>query len=256
MEQRDYYNDLKYCSKCDKYVSSLMGMEHSYCIECGNRVRLFSETDWVAFNDEGGFVPSDSGPPPYPAGVPYMVIGRSSGATMDSFIRNGGTNNGTSISESDRTYHDGFASNKDEELMLQSTLATGADASDSCPGGTKSAYKGPTSGYNQKPAPPLRVGPQTDGINHRRIVSIAIYCHQSSGCAGALTLAQPGKGHRAAVVRTAFKIPGGKTSHVAVRLPAGLVALARHRRPRGLPLAVTASTGSTTVARTIDVRIF
>lgn len=51
MEPRDYYTDLKYCSKCRKYVSYLMGMEHSYCTACGNRVRLFSENDWVAFND-------------------------------------------------------------------------------------------------------------------------------------------------------------------------------------------------------------
>lgn len=215
-----------------------------------------SQGDYVAFNDEGGFVPTEHGLPPYPAGVPYMVIGRSPGATMDSFIRNGGTNNGTTISPSDRTYHDGFASNPGEELLLQATLATGADASDSCPGGTKSAYKGPTSGYSQKPAPPLRVGPQTDGINHRRIVSIAVYCHQSAGCAGSLTLSPVGRGHRAALVRKSFSIAGGKTSHVAVRLPAAVVALARRRRPRSLPVAVTATTGATTVAQTVGVRIF
>ena len=51
MEQPDYYTDLKFCSKCAKYVPYLMGMEHSYCTDCGNRVRLFSENDWVAFNE-------------------------------------------------------------------------------------------------------------------------------------------------------------------------------------------------------------
>ena len=51
MEPRDYYNDRKYCAHCQKYVSYLMGMEHSYCVECGTRVRLFSEQDWLAFNE-------------------------------------------------------------------------------------------------------------------------------------------------------------------------------------------------------------
>lgn len=215
-----------------------------------------SQGDWVAFNDEGGFVPSETGMPPYPAGVPYMVIGSVTGATMDSFIRNGGTTNGTTISPSDRTYHDGFASNSNEEVLLRSTLATGADASDSCPGGTKSSYKGPTSGYSQKPAPPMRVGPQTDGINHRRVVAIAIYCHQPAGCKGSLTVTPLARGRRAGVVKVAFSIPGSKTSHVPVHLPAAVVALARKRRPKGLPVSVTATTGSTTISQTINVRIF
>lgn len=51
MDNRDYYSDHKYCQNCQKYVSYLMSMEHSYCIECGERVRLFSERDWVEFND-------------------------------------------------------------------------------------------------------------------------------------------------------------------------------------------------------------
>jgi len=51
MDRADFYSDLKYCDKCDKYVSYLMGVEHSYCTECGGRVRLFSEHDWQAFNE-------------------------------------------------------------------------------------------------------------------------------------------------------------------------------------------------------------
>ena len=51
MEVPDYYTDLKFCPACNKYVSYLMGLEHSYCVECGGRVRLFSESDWALFND-------------------------------------------------------------------------------------------------------------------------------------------------------------------------------------------------------------
>lgn len=51
MEPSDFYSDLKYCAKCDKYVTYLMGVEHSYCTECGDRVRLFSQRDWTAFSE-------------------------------------------------------------------------------------------------------------------------------------------------------------------------------------------------------------
>jgi DNA-directed RNA polymerase subunit RPC12/RpoP len=45
MDHGDYYTDLKFCAKCGKYVPYLMGVEHSYCTECGGRVRLFSQQD-------------------------------------------------------------------------------------------------------------------------------------------------------------------------------------------------------------------
>ena len=49
MEHADYYSDRKYCSKCDNYVAYLMSVEHSYCVECGSEVRLFSKEDWGEF---------------------------------------------------------------------------------------------------------------------------------------------------------------------------------------------------------------
>ena len=48
---RDYYSDQKYCAHCKKYVSYLMSLDRSYCIECGERVRLFSGNDWTEFNE-------------------------------------------------------------------------------------------------------------------------------------------------------------------------------------------------------------
>ena len=47
----DYYSDRKYCPGCDEYVSYLMSVEHSYCVQCGGEVRLFSEADWTEFNE-------------------------------------------------------------------------------------------------------------------------------------------------------------------------------------------------------------
>src|ERR1700691_967981 len=93
-----------------------------------------AQGDYVAFNEEGGFVGAQNGPPPYPAGVPYMVIGATAGATMDSLIRNNEVGNGAVFSPTDTTRHERFASNAGEELMLQATLATGPDAPPIRPG--------------------------------------------------------------------------------------------------------------------------
>jgi hypothetical protein len=50
MENSDYYRDRKFCSHCNDYVPFLMSVDHSYCVNCGNEVRLFSKEDWSAFN--------------------------------------------------------------------------------------------------------------------------------------------------------------------------------------------------------------
>ena len=46
----DFYSDRKHCDHCDKYVSYLMSVDTSFCVECGNEVRLFSKGDWQNFN--------------------------------------------------------------------------------------------------------------------------------------------------------------------------------------------------------------
>jgi hypothetical protein len=51
MNPSDFYNDRKFCEHCQTYVSYLQSTEHSFCVQCGHPVRLFSEADWTAFND-------------------------------------------------------------------------------------------------------------------------------------------------------------------------------------------------------------
>jgi len=50
MYPSDFYNDRKYCENCQDYVSYLQSMEQSYCVQCGEAVRLFSDEDWTAFH--------------------------------------------------------------------------------------------------------------------------------------------------------------------------------------------------------------
>ena len=49
MGTNDYYDDRKYCTSCDDYVPYLASVEHSYCVQCGAQVRLFSSEDWQRF---------------------------------------------------------------------------------------------------------------------------------------------------------------------------------------------------------------
>jgi hypothetical protein len=216
----------------------------NFCVARGDR---------VGFSDEGGFVPSNSGPPPYPSGVPDMVIGAVPGSTMDSFVRNNGVGNGATFSPSDTTFHDGFASNQGEELMLQATLATGPDATPLCSGGTRGVHR---RGLGAAPALPIRISPQTDGVNRSAIVSVAIYCRLSSGCRGVVTMTAIGRhASRASYGHTSFRLPGKKTSHVPIRVSARVMQLVRTHRS-GVPVTLTAAVGGKTVTQTIDLRIF
>jgi hypothetical protein len=181
--------------------------------------------DYVDFNEEGGFVGAQSGPPPYPAGIPYMVIGGVTGATMDSFIRNNGTGNGATFSPTDTTNHDGFASNPGEELMLQATLATGPDATPICPGGTKGvpAPGSSRAAHRHHVFPTLTIPtPQLDGMNVRGVVQVAIYCHSASSCTGTITLrSKPHHGSRSIWLGAArFTVGAHRTGKARVHLSA------------------------------------
>ena len=183
-----------------------------------------AQGDYVAFDEEGGFVAAQNGPPPYPAGVPYMVIGGVPSATMDSFIRNNGVGNGAMFSPTDTTNHDGFASNPGEELMLQATLATGPDATPICPGGTKGLPPpGSPRASHRHIFPTLTIPtPQLDGMNIRGVVQVALYCHSASSCTGTITLhSKPHHGSHSVWLGSAkFVVGAHRTGKARVHLSA------------------------------------
>jgi hypothetical protein len=194
--------------------------------------------DVVALNDEGGFVEHF-----YRAGVPYQVIGASAGSTLDSFIRDKGTGDGATLSATDRRANDGFASNRNEEVMLQVTLGTGRDATHICAGGTAG---------KPRALAPLRINPQTDGVNHSQVVAVAIYCRPAAGCSGTAMLGRPGR--EASYARASFRLPGGTTSHLPIHISSRL--MSRVRSPHGASAVLTLASGSRTFAQTITIKIF
>jgi hypothetical protein len=52
MGESNFYNETKWCDSCGKYVHYLLSLDHSFCVECGGKVRLYSETDWQQLNEE------------------------------------------------------------------------------------------------------------------------------------------------------------------------------------------------------------
>ena len=49
MEPTNYYNEIKFCPECQAYVRYLMSLAASYCVDCGNKVQLFSQEDRQEF---------------------------------------------------------------------------------------------------------------------------------------------------------------------------------------------------------------
>jgi hypothetical protein len=198
---------------------------HNMCVTDG---------DYVGFNDDGGYVENV-----YRSGVPYQVIGAVKGSTMDSFIRNNGTGNGAPFSSMDTTAMDGFASNRNEELMLRVTLGTGPDAVHVCPGGTGGLLA------------PIRVSPQTDGVNHARFVAVALFCRVSP-CKGVATLSTD-DGHTT-YGRSGFSLASGTTTHLPIHVSSQLINLIR--RDHGASTTLTAVVAGESVSQTIAVKIF
>ena len=161
---------------------------------------------------------------------------------MASFIRDGGTGNGATMSPSYTAAGEGFAYNDNEALMMQVTLGTGPNARYVCPGGTKGA---------PRVLPPITVHPQTDGINHERIVAVAIYCRLKPSCNGLATLSWRGKRVSTRVVP--FSVPGDTTSHLPIRLVPSMMGLTR--KHNGVATKITAVVGGQTFSQTVSVKI-
>ena len=192
--------------------------------------------DYIDFNDEGGYVANV-----YPSGVPYRVLGAVTGSNIDSFIKGGGTDNGATMSSSERSPMEGFSSASNEELMLQVEFGSGADATHICGGGTKGL---------PPVLPALRISAQNDGVNHSRITKVAIFCRQKPQCVGTATLTYKG----ATIGSSGFALNPETTSHVAIRLSPQTLKLLRKRH--SLNALMTAVVDGKAFSQTITVGIF
>jgi anaerobic ribonucleoside-triphosphate reductase len=51
MALTNYDHETKWCEHCKVYVRYLMSVDHSFCVKCGNRVRLFNRDDGRRFTE-------------------------------------------------------------------------------------------------------------------------------------------------------------------------------------------------------------
>ena len=126
--------------------------------------------------------------------------------------------------------------------MLQVIEGSGPDATHICPGGTAG---------RAAPLPALKIRPQTDGVNHSSMISVAVYCRPSGGCAGlaALGLSSRTSGYG----QTKFVLAGNKTSHLTMRVPARMMSMIR--RKHGVSVVVTIVMGGQTFSQAITIKI-
>jgi hypothetical protein len=47
----EFYTEQKWCDDCNSYVRFMMSINHSYCVNCGGRVRLFNSNDSATFQE-------------------------------------------------------------------------------------------------------------------------------------------------------------------------------------------------------------
>ncbi len=195
--------------------------------------------DIVDFNDEGGFDPQY-----YPSGVQYRVIGAVAGATMDSYIADNGTNNGADLAATDVAPSNGFARNPHEELLLQSTLATGGDATPLCPGGLYGEPGMP----GGKPA--LAFGQTNIGANHQGFVPLALYCDLTGRpCTGTIKLQAGG----ATLASAPLVAPTGQVT--ILRLHMSSATMARLRKGPIPVLGVAELSGAASVTHAMNLRL-
>ncbi len=193
-----------------------------------------SAGDYVAFNDEGGFVPNY-----YSSGVPYRVLSAAGGSTFDSFIRNNGENIGDTFSPSDRTAHDGFGTTHGAELMLQAVLATGADATPLCPGGTlgerpspSRAGAAPVSYIPGSAGAPARAAKNARArVNARGVAMVSLHCATATRCQGQMALDRTGAINKHLAVAR-FSIAGHHSGQVRLHLGRPVVKQIRHHHGR------------------------
>ena len=48
----DFAQEKKWCPKCEDYRRYLMSINHSFCVQCGTQMRLFSKQDQARFTEE------------------------------------------------------------------------------------------------------------------------------------------------------------------------------------------------------------
>jgi hypothetical protein len=162
--------------------------------------------DHVAFNTIGAHeYRRDAGAAGGPQGAEYQVFGIAPNMATQFYSKDNGLNEGTKITPSpnDVLFR--------HELLMRTTLATGPDATDICPGGyAQHVFRG--ADIN----PPPKVSPIVVRTKDK-VARVRIFCHGENygGCVGTLTLRGA---DNAELGSKRFDVPNSHTEPVDVPL--------------------------------------
>lgn len=159
--------------------------------------------DVVAFNTIGAFEYRRPTLDPNYQGAEYQVFGSAAERAVQWYEKDNGLNEGTSIATSPNDVM--FR----HELLMRTTLATGPDATDICPGGyAQHIFQGLA--FKDHPSPSLRT--------KTRKVRAKIFCHFENygGCSGRLALDATLDGGPARLGEIGFNVPKGYTQTVEI----------------------------------------
>jgi hypothetical protein len=162
--------------------------------------------DIVDLNTIGGFEfrPNDS-----VAGSQLQVFSDVPGSAVRWYEKDNGTNNGTTLP--------GFTEIQGQELLMQTVLSTGPDASDFCPGGYRQhVFRGLD----------VKAAPQPALKSRQRRVRLRGQCHGENygGCFGKVTLTAVLGGREVTLGSRRFSIRAGYKDTIEVPISAKNVA--------------------------------
>ena len=167
--------------------------------------------DYVDFNDIGGGEWAWGG---Y-RGMPFQVFSRVPDSTMSQYSANNGTNIGA-------VFRPAFT-NQGEELLMQTAVASGADATDICPGG-----------YMQHVFTGAKVVAGQTAVLHTRTrtAKVKVLCPGPSygSCKGVISLDATFGSQNVLVGSSSFNIRPGYVTSIEVKMTAATVKLVQKAR--------------------------
>jgi hypothetical protein len=175
--------------------------------------------DLVAFNTIGAHeYRMNPGSPGGPQGAEYQVFGRVPDQITQWYEKDNGLNEGTSILPSPNEQMLGH------ELLLKTTLATGPDATDICPGGyAQHVFRGLE--FKDHPRPSVQT--------KTRRARLRVFCHGENygGCIGTMKLTAMLDGLPSLLGEARFNVPGSHTEMVEIPLsPETLLKIQRAKK--------------------------
>jgi len=210
--------------------------------------------DALAFNTVGGWDGTTTGP--YASGTPLQIFASAPGALVSQFNGADQTNNGA-------VFKPDLVRGRNEELLMQLTLATGSDSSGLCPPDAPPGGAAPPPGSGSPggagspgtAAPRATITSKRVSLTRKGSLSVALFCKVGTGssCAGTVSVLVSGR----VLATKSYAIGPANTRKVTLRLSsAGRRQFARAKQRLRVRIQTVTQPGGTagTVTKAFTLR--